>query len=62
MSEIFRIYLPVTSPLIEDRKALRGFWEATVIEQGGKPVAGGVTVLRIPGTDRVTVAGRATRS
>jgi hypothetical protein len=59
-SEIFRIYLPITSPLIDDRKALRGFWEATVIEQGGKPVAGGVTVRRIG--RRVMVAGRAERS
>lgn len=55
--EIFRIYLPITSPLIDDRKALRGFWESAVIEQGGRPVKGGVTVRQIG--MRVMVAGRA---
>lgn len=57
MSDIFRIYLPAEHPLCSDRRALRGYWELQVIEQGGRPVPGGVTVRQIG--ERVMVAGRA---
>lgn len=59
MSEIFRIYLPASHPLVHDRKALRGYWEVVVIEQGRKPLPGGITVRRFG--NRVSVAGRAER-
>lgn len=61
MSEIFRIYLDADNPLLMDRPALRGLWEAAVLEQGGTVVAGGVTVRPIPFTGKVMVAGRAER-
>lgn len=58
-AEIFRVYVPMTNPIVGSRKALRGFWEAAVMEQGGVPAPGGVTVRALG--DRVMVAGRATR-
>lgn len=60
MSEIFRIYLDAEMAAFMDRAAMRGAWEAAVIEQGAAVIQGGVTVRQLP-SGRVTVAGRAER-
>lgn len=59
MSEVFRIYLPFAVAAAMPRQALRGYWETQVIEQGGVPEPGGVTVRQFG--NRVSIAGRASR-
>ena len=59
MSEVFRIYLSVAVAAAMPRQALRGYWETQVIEQGGVPEPGGVTVRQFG--NKVSIAGRASR-
>jgi hypothetical protein len=60
MSEIFRIRIEAPMAVFMDRKALKGAWEAAVLEQGGQIIPGGVTVRHLP-SGAATVAGLAER-
>lgn len=60
ITQIFTIYLSAQMAAAMDRPAMRGAWEAAVLEQGAQVVPGGVTVRVMP-SGRVVVSGRASR-